>query len=320
MLPLMGNPGPRHRLVTRLLNAYPHMGFRLSAAGSVGMRPHRHALVHAGPTTHEWSGEVLEGDVTVRAMSGDKAAEFVHVEVQSKFTMPKFLSLRAYHASEVLKSGCGGTMVVISPSARTAAKFRETEARLGAKLDYRGLYLSTEDLAGMAAPGRPFEERALVAALTDYATGIKPGTLEMLSEMETHDPVMGDLFLELITDECPPDDRTWREKMSPELYEKLRRYPVFTDYFDRATAEGRTAGIAEGLVEGRAAGKVEGRVQALRNALRTFFEVRGDEVSLHADVEIATCGNSMILQDWLDQAYRGSKASEIFDAEPANKG
>jgi hypothetical protein len=172
--------------------AYPRLAARLSWSGGAGLP--RHDRLEAGPTTHERTGDApLENDVTVRAMRGQRPVSFVHVEMQTDFTEGKFLSLRAYHGSEVLKCGSGGTMVVVSPSAETAAKFRWAEAAYGRQLVYRGVYLSMEDLADMAAPDRPFEERALAAALADYKQGLKPDTDELLAEMYARDPILGGL-------------------------------------------------------------------------------------------------------------------------------
>jgi hypothetical protein len=263
--------------------------------------------VTAGPTTHERAkGTQLGNDVTLRNTRDGRAESFVHVEVQGKYTSAKFLALRAYHGSEVLKNGTGGTMVVLSHNAETAAQFRAAEAAGGQELAYRGVYLSGADLADMAGPDRPFEERALVAALASYTKGIPPEVHPLLQEMDDRDPVMAELFWEVMLDECPTDDKRLEEEMfSPETYQRMHQMPVFQRYFDKLEAKGKTEGKAEGKAEGKVAEAIE--------ALFQFFKARGDEISLNADVEIETCTDVETLHGWRDRAYRGETAEQIFD-------
>jgi hypothetical protein len=304
----MGIPGARHQLVTRLVSSYPRLAARLSWTGGEGLP--EHDRLQAGPTTHERPGDSpLENDVTVRAMRGGEPASFVHVEMQGRFTEGKFLSLRAYHGSEVLKTGTGGTMVVLSPDAETTAKFRAAEAARGRELAYRGVYLSGEDIAGdMAAPDRPFEERALAAAMTDYTAGIPPGTFGLLEEMLDRDPIMGDLLVEVIAKDCPLHDKRLEEEMSPEAYERLKQVTAFRPYFEKERTEGMLIGKTEGQVDGEAV------------ALLRYFAARGDELSLHAQMEIASCADPETLIGWLDRAYRGATSADIFDSVSALSG
>ena len=329
----MGNAGARHQLVTRIISAYPRLAARLSWTAGATI-PH-HAQLTAGPTTHERGGNSpLETDVTVRAAAEGKPVSFVHVEMQGAFTMGKFLGLRAYHGSEVLKSGCGGTMVVLSRDAETTARFRAAEAQIGRDLDYRAVYLSGHDLTGFAAADRPFEERALAAALADYTRGAKAGTLGMLREMDAHDPIMGDLFAALLADECPPDDMTLEEEMSPETFERLQKFTAFKPYFEReydrmrvagraegmaqGRAEGAALGRAEGMAQGKAEGAALGKVSGEMTALLAFFAERGDNLSLNAQLEIAACSDPELLLGWLLRAFRGESAAAIFDSELAS--
>lgn len=62
-------------------------------------------------------------------------------------------------------------MFVLSPRQSVAARFRVEEARSGEELAYRVSYLSGLDIAPLGSEDRPFKERALALAATDFQLG-----------------------------------------------------------------------------------------------------------------------------------------------------
>jgi hypothetical protein len=301
----MSVPGPQHELAVTLINVYPGIVYRLAAL--CGMRLPVHDRVEASPVSHQVRGKSrISNDVTVRLYQGDQVVCFVQIEMQRGYSWDKFATLRAYHGSEVRNSGCGGHMIVLSPEQDVAASYARAEERHGDKLSYSGGYLGSGDLGPLAAAERPFEERALAAAVADMSKGIPAGAGEMLAEMYRHSETLGGLYLDAILEERKPDDPVLEEVLSPDLMERIKEIPAFRARFDQARDEGWAKGEAEGRARGEARGEGE--------SLLRFFRVRGDDLAPHVLDRIRACTDPALLADWQERAYRGETSGQIFGA------
>jgi hypothetical protein len=275
-----------------------------------------HDLVVASPNTHQLRGrKPLETDGTVRFLLGGEPVYFAQVEVQNKHTPDKYATLRAYHGSEVSKIRTGGHMIMVSPKASEAEKFRRSEARYGEEYQYRGSYLSREDLEPLAGKERPFEERAFAEGMADFTKEIPESALAMLRELFDRDVTLADLFVRAIIEEVP-DVSVVGGLLDPDLLEKFRQLPVFAEAeaaaakkVAAAEAEAEKARKAEAAAEARAAKSARDTAAA---ALTRYFTARGDRPSAHAYNQISACRDVGQLQVWLDQAYEGATAAEIF--------
>jgi hypothetical protein len=283
----MSVPGPQHELAVALINAYPGIACHLAAL--CGMRLPVHDRVEASPVSHQVRGKSrISNDVTVRLCQGDRVVCFVQVEMQRGYSWDKFATLRAYHGSEVRNSGCGGHMIVLSPRQDVAESYARAEERHRDELVYSGGYLGSGDLGPLADARRPFEERALAAAVADMSKGIPAGAGEMLAEMYQHSETFGWLYLDAILEGRKPDDPVLEEALSPDLMERIKEIPAFRARFDQARAEG------------------EGE------SLLRYFRVRGDELAPHALEQIRACTDPVLLADWQERAYRGETSGQIF--------
>lgn len=295
----MSVPGSQHELAVMLINVNARMVYRLAA--QCGIRLPVHDRMEASPVSHQVRGKSrISNDVTIRLYLGERVVYFLQIEVQRDYSWDKFATLRAYHGSEVRNSGCGGHMIVLSPQRNVAGRYARTEERHGDELGYAGTYLGSDDLESFAAPGRPFEERALAAALADFSKGIPPGAGEMLAEMYEHNETFGDLYLAAIMEGRKLDDPALEELLSPDLMERIKEIPAFRARFDQARAEGE----AEGVLAGEARGEGE--------SLLRYFRVRGDELAPHALQRIRACTDPAVLADWQERAYRGETSEQIF--------
>jgi hypothetical protein len=203
-------------------------------------------------------------------------------------------------------TGCGGHMIVISPQRNVAERYARTEERHGDELGYAGTYLGSHDLESFAAPDRPFEERALAAALADFSKGIPPGAGEMLAEMYEHNETFGSLYLAAILEGRKLDDPALEEFFSPDLMERIKDIPAFRARFEQARAEGEA--------KGELAGEARGEARGEGDSLLRYFRVRGDDVAPDALERIRTCTDPVVLADWQERAYRGETSEQIFGA------
>jgi hypothetical protein len=247
---------------------------------------------------------------------------FAQVEVQNKHTPDKYATLRAYYGSEVSKIRTGGHMIMVSPKASEAEKFRRSEEYYSEEYAYRGSYLSRGDLEPLAGKDRPFEERAFAEGMTDFDQGVPESARAMLRELMERDMTLADLFVRAIMEEVP-DVSVVGSLLDPDLLEKFRQLPVFAEAEAAATrkvaeaeAEAKkakkaeaTAKKAEAAAEARAATSARDTAAA---ALTRYFTARGDRPSASAYNQISACQDAGQLQVWLDQAYEGATAAEIF--------
>jgi hypothetical protein len=104
---------------------------------------------------------------------------------------------------------------VLSPKASVTRRFRTAEDAVGQALAFSVSYLSREQLSPLAEGERPFQERALAAALTDFENGISDMTVSILLEMRDHDDNVAELFLRAILEECA--DQTKLEEALSDL-------------------------------------------------------------------------------------------------------
>jgi hypothetical protein len=284
-------PGSQHELVVTLINVHAGIVYRLAAL--CGIRLPVHDRLEASPVSHQVRGQSrISNDVTVRLYRGGQVVYFLQIEVQRDYSWDKFATLRAYHRSEVRNSGCGEHMVVLSPQRNVADRYARAEERRGEELGYAGVYLGSGDLEPFAAAGRPFEERALAAALADFSKGIPPGAGEMLAEMYQHSETLGSLYLDAILEGRKPDDPVLEEVLSPDLMERIKEIPALRARFDQARAEGAARGGGESLL--------------------LYFRVRGDNLAPYALERIRTCTDPALLADWQERAYRGETSEQIF--------
>jgi hypothetical protein len=307
----MGNPGAQHEYACTVVHKYPRLALRLGEIAAAKIP--EHDLVVASPNTHQLRGrKPLETDGTARFLLGGEPVYFAQVEVQNKHTLDKYATLRAYHGSEVSTIRTGGHMIMVSPKASEAEKFRRSEEYFSEEYAYRGSCLSREDLEPLTGEDRPFEERAFAEGMTDFDKGVPESACAMLRELFDRDVTLADLFVRAIMEEVP-DVSMVGGLVDPDLYEKFRQLPVFSEYTAEveeaaAKAEAR-AKKAEAEVEAAAAKSARDTVVA---ALTRYFAVRGDKLSASAYNQISACQDAGQLQVWLDQAYEGATAAEIF--------
>jgi hypothetical protein len=291
----MSVPGPQHELAVTLINMYPRVACYLAAM--CGMRIPVHDRMEASPVSHQVRGRSrISNDVTVRLYQGDRVVCFVQIEMQRGYSWDKFVTLRAYHGSEARNSGCGGHMIVLSPQQDVAESYMRAEERYRDELRYSGGYLGSGDLGPFADAERPFEIRALAAAVADMSKGIPAGAGEMLEEMYQHSETLGGLYLDAILDGRKPDDPVLEEVLSPDLMDRIKEIPAFRARFDQAHAEG----------------KVEGELTGEGESLLRYFRVRGDDVAPRVLERIRACTDLALLADWQERAYRGETSEQIF--------
>lgn len=264
---------------------------------------------------------------TVRFLLGGEPVYFAQVEVQNKHTLDKYATLRAYHGSEVSKIRTGGHMIMVSPKASEAEKFRRSEEYFSEEYAYRGSYLSREDLEPLAGEDRPFEERAFAEGMTDFDKGVPESAGAMLRELFDRDVTLADLFVRAIMEEVP-DVSMVGGLVDPGLYEKFRQLPVFAEAEAAATkkavaaeakkvaaaeAKARKAKKAEAAARKAAAdSKLESALASRADDLIQYFSARGDVPSPFAFSEIDACKDVAQLKTWLSRAYQGETAAEIF--------
>jgi predicted transposase YdaD len=172
-------------------------------------------------------------------------------------------------------------------------------------------------------PGRGLPERALATALCDFRQGLPTGALTLVTELRQADEFLADLLFEAMLEGCP-DDRKVEEAMSPETLARLEGMPSFRAWQEKARTagreegrqEGRHEGWQEGRLEGRQEGRQEGRDEGLlkgrAQTLLQFFGARRDRVPAHAITEITNCADVAVLDGWLERAFGGESAEEIF--------
>ncbi|MBO0806049.1 MAG: hypothetical protein J2P25_23630 [Nocardiopsaceae bacterium] len=307
----MGNPGAQHELACTLVHRYPKLALRLAELADVKVPAHE--LVAAAPNSHQLPGRPpIETDGTVRYLRDGEPVYFTQVEVQRLHDLDKYATLRAYHGSEVSKAKAGGHMVVVSPKSAETEKFRDSEAELGEKYAYRGSYLSRADLEPMAAKDRPFEERSFAIGMTDFTQGVPESARGMLREMTERDVTIANLFFRTIMEEVP-DMTMVEDVLQQDMFERLRELQSFRDYEARLTARLKADAEARLKSETEAAA-----AEARADDLIRFFGLRGDTLSEHAFTQIRECRDADKLGYWLQRAYTGTTAEEIFPEPNGN--
>jgi hypothetical protein len=337
----MANAKAQHELVGVLINKYPRLAVRLAEVA--GEECPAYDRMVAGPNTHQVRkagkrGQVMS-DATVHLLRDEEKCHFLQVEMQRDYSWSKLATLRAYHGSEVRNAGCGGHVLVLSPRAAVTDSFLRTEKEAGARLAFSASYLTGRDLAPLAAKERPFEERALAVAVTDFSRGITDQVIPMLLEMREHDDTMADLLLTAILEECP-DEGNLEEKLSDLAMQRLQGLSSFQRWAARTTerieaevrakfeaqaAEERARAAREAAEERARAAReaAEERARAAREAaeerarevvqdVQTYFAVKGDVPSLSALKTMNACTDVTTARYWLNRAYAGETSAEIF--------
>jgi hypothetical protein len=330
----MANAKAQHELVGVLINKYPRLAVRL--AELAGESCPAYDRVTAGPNTHQVRkagnrGQVLS-DATVHLLRDEEKCHFFQVEMQRDYSWSKLATLRAYHGSEVRNAECGGHVFVLSPRAAVADSFLRAEKEAGARLAFSASYLTGRDLVPLAADGRPFEERALAAAVTDFSRGITDQVVPALLEMREHDDTVADLFLTAILEECP-DEGQLEEKLSDLAMQRLQGLPSFQRWaartserlraeieaevrarFEAQAAEAR-ARAAEEAARERVRAAEEAAVARAREVvhdLQSYFTAKGEVPSLSALETMNACTSMTTARYWLNRAYAGESSADIF--------
>ena len=315
----MANAKAQHELVGVLINKYPRLAVRL--AELAGEPCPAYDRVTAGPNTHQVRkagkrGQLLS-DATVHLLRDEEKCHFFQVEMQRDYSWSKLATLRAYHGSEVRNAECGGHVFVLSPRAAVADSFLRAEKEAGTRLAFSASYLTGRDLAPLAADGRPFEERALAAAVTDFSRGITGQVVPALLEMREHDDTVADLFLTAILEECP-DEGELEDKLSDLAMQRLQGLPSFQRWAartsERIEAQLRAQFEAEAAAErARAAEEAAAdRAREVVHGLQTYFTAKGDVPSLGALETMNSCTNVTTARYWLNRAYAGESSADIF--------
>lgn len=341
----MANAKAQHELVGVLINKFPRLAVRLAEVA--GESCPAYDRVAAGPNTHQVRkagkrGQVVS-DATVHLLRDEEKCHFYQVEMQRDYSWSKLATLRAYHGSEVRNAECGGHVFVLSPRAAVAGSFLRAEKEAGARLAFSASYLTGRDLLPLTRAERPFEERALAAAVTDFSRGITDQVIPMLLEMREHDDTVADLFLTAILEECP-DEGELEEKMSDLAMQRLQGLPSFQRWAARTTeritaeieakvraeaeaqAEARVRAAIEAAAEERARAAEEAARERARAAeeaavsrarevvhdLQAYFTAKGDVPSLGALETMNACTSLTTARYWLNRAYAGEACAQIF--------
>ena len=78
--------------------------------------------------------------------------------------------------------------------------------------------------------------------------------------------------------------------MTPDLLERLKAMPSFKAWWDQS------------------------HVEADQRTLLRYFEARNDPLSSRAREMIQECSDPAVLEAWLDRAFAGETAAQIFGA------
>jgi hypothetical protein len=283
----MAKAGAQHELVGLLINKFPDLAERLAEVAGVKFPGHDRTV--AAPNSHRLrDGTTIETDTTVRLLDGTRTAYFAQVEMQREYRWDKLTTLRAYHGSEVRNSQSGGHMFVLSPGHSVASRFRMEEAKASEALAYRVSYLSGLDIAPLGGEGRPFRERALALAATDFEQGIPSSAPAMVAEMRDHDDRMADLFFLAIIESGASQQEVEEKMFSPLAKERFESLPSVQAWREQIQAE------------------------ATAHALLGFFAANGQVPSPDALKAINGCTDVSVLEHWLMRAYQGESAAQIF--------
>jgi hypothetical protein len=316
MLAIMGNPGAQHELVCTLVQKHPSLYLRLAELAGAAFPAHDQIV--PAPNSHQMrGGKPLETDGTARLLRAGVPVWFAQAEVQRRYDLDKYATLHAYHGSEVRNSRTGGQMFVLSIKNGETGKFRDADDRHQREFCYRGAYLSGDDLRPLAAQGRSFEERALAAAMTDFQKGIPENARRMLREMSEHDLTIANLYMKAILEEVP-DVAMLEEALQPDMFERLRELSSFREYEAKVKAEGEAEAVekAEAAAAAAQALAVEKAwADSKAEVLIQYLGLRHDWPSADAIRQIGACQDSAVLTSWLERAYQGEKAADIF-AQP----
>jgi hypothetical protein len=349
MLGVMGNPGAQHELVCTLVQKHPSLYLRL--AELTGAVFPAHDQIVPAPNSHQVrGGKPLETDGTVRLLQAGRPVWFAQAEVQRRYDLDKYATLHAYHGSEVRNSKTGGQMFVLSVKNGETGKFRDADDHYQPEFSYRGAYLSGDDLRPLADPDRPYEERALAAAMIDFSQGIPDNARRMLREMSERDLTIANLYMKAMLEEVQ-DVAMLEEALQPDMFERLRELSSFREYEEKVKAEGKAEAEAEAAENAKAAtaeivemakadvekaktdaaeavekvkadaaaaealAVAKARADSKADDLIQYLGVRGDRLSGDVIRRIIACEDVTVLNAWLDRAYKGEKAVDIF-AEP----
>ncbi len=187
-------------------------------------------------------------------------------------------------------------MFVLSPRAAVTESFLRAEKEAGTRLAFSASYLTGRDLAPLAAAERPFEERALAAAVTDLSRGITDQTVLVLLEMREHDDTVADLFLTAILEECP-DEGELEAKLSDLAMQRLQSLPSFQRWAARTSERIRAEVTAEVKAEVEAErAKVEAKVEAEKAKIEAKVEAEV-EARVRAAMEVAAEERTRVAQE-----------------------
>jgi hypothetical protein len=223
----------------------------------------------------------------------------------------------------------GGRVFVLSPKAAVGDSLPRAEAQAAARLAFPAAsYLTGRDLAPLAAEGRPFAERALAAAVTDFSAGLTDQVIPMLLEMQERDRAVADLFFTAVLEECP-DEGELGEKLSDLAVQRLQGLPSFQRLAARTTERIRAEleaqaneRLARAAAEARAQAArqaAEARVAEVVQALQFYFAARDDVPSPTALATMNACTDLTTARCWLKRAYAGDTSAVIFpDANDTN--
>lgn len=299
----MSNAKAQHEMVGVLLDKYPDTVYGLGELAGVTFPEHDEAV--PAPNAHQVrKRNPIQTDATIRMVKDGKPAYFTQVEMQRGYSWGKLTSLPAYHGSEVRNSRCGGYLFVLSPKAAVTRSFREHDALAREDLAYRVAFLSGADLAPLGAPARPFGQRALAAAVTDFENDIPVSAVRMVGELQERDePLLADMLVRAMMEECADPVKVEEALASDLAMERLASLPSVQKLLEKAKA---AAALRE-----REAAQAAILKANVRN-LREYFAAKGEALTPGAITTIDTCTDPAVVQSWLMRAFHGETAAEIF--------
>jgi hypothetical protein len=313
----MGNPGAQHELVCTLVQQHPSLYLRLAELAGTAFPAHDQLV--SAPNSHQVrGGKPIETDGSVRLLRAGAPVWFAQAEVQRRYDLDKYATLHAYHGSEVRNTRTGGQMFVLSVKNGETGKFRDADDHYKPEFTYRGAYLSGDDLRPLADPDRPYEERALAAAMIDFGQGIPDNARRMLREMSERDLTVANLYMKAILEEVK-DVAMLEEALQPDMFERLRELSSFREYEAKVKAEGKAEAEAEAAEKAvadatarAAAASQQGWADSKAEDLIQYLVLRGDPPSARVIRQIGSCEDVTVLRAWLLRAYEGEKAADIF--------
>lgn len=249
-------------------------------------------------------------DMVVVLRAGGRPVYGIVVEVQLTRDEDKRFKWPVYGNVLRARLRCPCCLLVVTPDAaiaRWAAKPIETGQPSS---PFTPLVLGPEatPVVTDVALARQAPELALLSVqahgMTQHGYGVGRAALLAADGLDAETSV---LYFDLIQLAVSEAIRRQLERLM-----NIENYEFRSDFAKKYLAKGRAEGRAEGQAEGRAEGQAEGRTEGQAKALLRVLAARGLEVSESHRARILQCGDSNVLDRWLDRAVAIDSVDEII--------